>query len=148
MKTTAHVRLAIVTTSGGKISAIMDARDHHKIYMPFGAGGIKKTIEAHTTSDTLTISESDSVHTNRGATGTITFTLPASAAAGTIFTFAVQESQELRIDPGSAAIRDSSGQTADKYKHANTIGASIKLIADQNSNWVTIAKYGIWTEEA
>jgi len=147
MKTTAHLRLAVVTTSGGDITLITDARSHHNFCVPFSAGGIKQTIEAHTSDDTLTVSESGSVHTNLGATGTVKLTLPASAGAGTVLTFVVQAAQQLRVDPGSAAIRDDSGQTADKYKYANTIGACLTLIADSNSNWATIAKYGTWTQE-
>ena len=64
-----------------------------------------------------------------------------------MFDFAVQASQELRVDPGAAAIRDDSGHTADKYKSANAIGECLKLIADANGDWVTIAKNGSWTEE-
>jgi len=148
MATTPHIRLAIVTTSDGDIVSITDCRVGHNIVMPYGAGGVRKTIEAHTSDDTLTVAESESVHTNLGATGTVTLTLPASAPAGTIFGFAVQANQQLRIDPGTAAIRDDSGQTADKYKSANAIGACITLVADSNGDWATIAKNGTWTEEA
>jgi hypothetical protein len=115
--------------------------------MPDGAGGVKKTIEAHTGNDTLTAAESGSVHTNLGATGIVTLALPASALAGTVFTFAVQAAQQLRIEPGAATIRDDSGQTAGKYKVADAIGESLTLIADSNGNWVTLAKNGTWTEE-
>jgi len=116
--------------------------------MPYGAGGVKKTIEAHTSDDTLTAAESGSVHSNLGATGTITLTLPASPPEGTVFTFAVQAAQELHIDPGTATIRDNSGQTADKYKVADAIGECLSLVADSNGDWATIAKDGTWTEEA
>jgi len=148
MAATPHIRLAIVSTSSGDIDSLTDCRSGHNIAMPYGAGGVKKTIEAHTSDDTLTASESGGVHTNLGATGTVTLTLPASAPAGTIFTFAVQAAQQLRVDPGSAAIRDDSGQTADKYKSADAIGACLKLAADVNGNWATMAKNGTWTEEA
>jgi len=148
MQDVPHVRLAVVTTSSSDITSITDARNYHNFSVPFNAGGIKKTIEAHTADDTLTVSESGSVHSNLGATGTVKLTLPASASSGTVFTFAVQAAQQLRIDPGTAAIRDDSGQTADKYKYANTIGACITLVADSNGNWATIAKYGTWTQEA
>ncbi len=147
MRNAAHVRLAVVTTSGGDITSITDVRSHHNFYVPFSAGGIRQTIEAHTSDDTLTISESGSVHSNLGATGAVKLTLPASPLGGTVFTFAVQAAQQLRVDPGSAAIRDDSGQTADKYKYANSIGACLTLIADSNGNWATIAKYGTWTQE-
>jgi hypothetical protein len=147
MATTPHIRLAQVCTSEGDIESITDCRVGHNFVMPDGAGGVKKTIEAHTGNDTLTAAESGSVHTNLGAAGTITLTLPASAPAGTVFTFAVQAAQQLRIEPEAATIRDDSGQTAGKYKVADAIGESLTLTADSNGNWVTIAKNGTWTEE-
>jgi len=148
MAATPHIRLAQVSTSGGDIDSITDCRTGHNITIPYASGGIKKTIEAHTEDDTLTATESGSVHTNLGASTTVTLTLPASAPTGTVFSFAVQAAQQLRIDPGTAAIRDDSGQTADKYKSANTIGASLTVISDSAGNWVTIAKNGTWSEEA
>jgi hypothetical protein len=147
MATTPHIRLAVVTTSGGYIESITDSRAGHNVVMPYGAGGVEKMTEVHTADDTLTSAESGSVHTNLGATGTVTLTLPASAPQGTVFTFAVQTAQELRVDPGTATIRDDSGQTADKYKSADAIGECLTLIADSNGDWVTIAKNGTWTEE-
>jgi len=148
MITIPHIRLAIVTTSNGDISSIVDCRSGHNFAIPYGSGGIKRTIEAHTSDDTLTIAESGSVHTNFGATGTVTLTLPASASAGVEFSFAVQANQELRVEPGAAAIRDSSGQTAGKYKSADAIGECLTVVADANGNWITVGKNGVWTEEA
>ena len=144
---TPHIRLAIVSTSSGDIDSITDCRSGHNIYLPYGSGGIKKIIEAHAGDDTLTEAESGSIHTNLGAAATVTFTLPASAPAGTVFYFAVQAAQELRIDPGSATIRDDSGQTTGKYKSADAIGESLCLAADANGDWITVAKNGAWTEE-
>jgi hypothetical protein len=148
MTTTPHVRLAIVSTSGGDIDLITDCRAGHNVVVPYGAGGVKKVVKEHTSDDTLTLAESGSVHSNLGAAGIVTLTLPASAPAGTVFSFAVQAAYELRIDPGAAVIRDDSGQTADKYKSASTVGASLSLIADSAGDWATISKNGTWTEEA
>ena len=108
----------------------------------------KLNIEAHTASDTLLENESGSVHTNLGATGAITFTLPSSATKGVNYRFAVQAAQELRIDPGTATIRDDVNQTASKYTTANAIGECIHIVADANGDWETISKYGTWTKEA
>jgi hypothetical protein len=109
---------------------------------------VRRSVEAHTVDDTLDASESGSVHSNLGATAPVTLTLPATAPEGTEFGFAVQAAQELRVDPGAAAIRDDTGQTADKYKAASAIGASLTLVADANGDWATVAKNGTWTEEA
>ena len=40
-----------------------------------------------------------------------------------------------------------SGQTADKYKWADAIGECLVLVADENGDWVTVAKNGVWSEE-
>ncbi len=148
MATTPHVRLAIVVTSGGDIVSVTDCRSGHNCIVPHGAGGVRETIEAHTSDDALASVESGSVHTNLGATGTVTMTLPVDPSQGTQFHFAVQAAQEMRIDPGSATIRDDSGQTPGKYKSAGTVGAALTLVADANGDWVTLAKNGTWTEEA
>lgn len=148
MSTAAHIRLAVVTTSGGEVTSIVDARDQHNISLPFGAGGVRRKIESHTTDASLSAAQSCSIHTNLGAAEVVTLTLPESAPAGCEFTFAVQAAQELRVDPGSATIRDDSGQTADKYKSADATGACLTLAADANGDWVTLAKNGTWTEEA
>ena len=147
MSATPHIRLATVSTSGGDIESITDCRTGHNFAMPYGAGGVKKTIEAHTSDDTLTSAESGSVHSNLGATGTVTLTLPTTAPVGTVFTFAVQAAYELRVEPDTATIRDDSGQTAGKYKSADAIGECLSLVADSNGDWATIAKNGTWTEE-
>ncbi len=148
MQTTKHVRLAVITTSGGDITSIVDARDHHSTAVPGAGSGGSAVIEAHTADDTLTEAESGSIHTNRGATGIVRLTLPASASQGTQFTFCVQEAQQMRVDPGTAAIRDTSGQTPDKYKWADAIGECIMLVADSNGDWVVTSKSGIWSEGA
>ncbi len=148
MATTPHIRLAVVSTSNADITSITDSRVGHNFVVPYEAGGVKKKIEAHTSDDTLSAAESGSVHSNLGATGPVALTLPVSAPEGTVFTFAVQAGQELRVDPGAATIRDDSGQTADKYKAADAVGESLAVVADSNGDWVTIAKNGTWTEEA
>jgi len=148
MATTPHVRLALVTTSGGDIVSIADCRAGHNIVVPHGAGGVRRTIEAHAANDALEATESGSVHTNLGATETVTLTLPDSAPQGTEFTLAVQTACELRIEPGAAAIRDSSGQDAGKYKAASTIGAVLTVVADSNGDWAVIGKTGTWTQES
>lgn len=147
MAATPHVRLAIISTSGGDITSIVDCRTGHNMAVPYAAGGIRTFLEAHTADDVLTEAESGSVHTNLRAGETVMLTLPPSATPGTVFTFAVQAAQQFRVDPGAAAIRDDSGQTAGKYKSAGTIGASLTLIADGDGNWATIAKNGTWTQE-
>jgi hypothetical protein len=147
MATAPHVRLAIVSTSGGDIASIVDCRTGHNVIVPYAAGGIRKSLSAHTANDVLAPAESGSVHTNLGAATAVTLTLPSAAVPGTVFTFAVQSAHELRVAPGAAAIRDDSGQTAGKHKSAAGIGSSLTLAADANGDWATLAKNGTWTQE-
>ena len=147
MSAARHLRLAVVTTSGGEIVSIVDARDHHVMTVPSAGGSGASVIEAHTSDDTLTEAESGSIHTNLGATGIVAFTLPVAASAGTSFTFCLQESQQLRVDPGAATIFDSNGQTAGKYKWADYTGECITIVADSNGDWLVTSKVGLWTEE-
>ena len=148
MSENAHIRLAVVKTAAGDIESIEDARRGHNFVVPYGAGGVKGTIESHTSDDVLEQLESGSVHTNLGATGTVTLTLPSSASAGTQFVFSVQAGQELRVEPGSAAILDDSGQGSGKYKSADAVGSCLGLVSDSDGNWITVSKNGTWTEEA
>jgi hypothetical protein len=148
MATTPHVRLALVSTSGGDIISIADCRGGHNVVVPHAAGGLRRLVEAHLAGDALAPAESGSVHTNLGATETVTLTLPDAAPAGTEFTFAVQAACELRIEPGDAAIRDSSGQTAGKYKAASAIGAALTVVADSSGDWAVAARAGTWIEES
>lgn len=106
--------------------------------------------EAHTAADTLTKEESGSVHTNLGAAGAVTLTLPQDAAAGCHFKFGVMASQELRIDPGAAGAIYINGakQADDKYIWADDEGESIELVADGNGDWVALFAVGVWGIEA
>ncbi len=141
---TEHLKLAeVVVNSSGTITSITDLRG--KWALAYNSERIY--LEAKTSNYSVAAADCGKVFTNLGATGAITLTLPASPAAGDNYTFAVQAAQELRVDPGTATIRDDSGQTADKYKACSTIGACLKLVADSNGDWVTIAKNGTWTEE-
>lgn len=141
---TKHVRLAVVSTSGGEITSIVDYRDQHSIAVPQKNNVV---FEAHTISSQLAHGESGSVHTNLGATGNVTISMPTFVAAGTKYTFAVQAAQEFRIDPVSGAIIDECGVTASKYKHCSTVGACLTVVSDGTGNWITISKSGTWQEE-
>jgi len=143
-----HVRLAVVQTSGGDIVSITDSRSGHNIVVPWGAGGVRRVLQSHTADAVLSENESGSIHTNAGASGTVRLTLPSSPSVGTYFTFAVQAAQILQVDPGSAAIRDDSGQAVGKAKYCSTIGACLTVAADVSGDWVTVSKSGVWQEEA
>ncbi len=142
-----HIRLAIVTTSAGQVESILDCRGQHLFSIPPSAGITAKTIENHQQDASLQMYESGSIHTNRTASQNVTLSLPAEPQPGIELTFAVQASYELRIDPGAAAIRDSSGNEPGKYKSSAQLGAALTVTADQQGDWIVTAKTGTWTQQ-
>ena len=118
----------------------------YRTIQPIGAPTI---IEHHTASDTLLKEESNSCHTNLGAAGAVTLTLPQDAFTGCSFSFVVMAAQELRIDPGAAGAVYINGakQTDDKYITANDEAESVELIADGNGDWVSLFGVGTWGVE-
>lgn len=107
-------------------------------------------IEHHTASDTLTAGESGSTHTNLGAAGAITFTLPQDAGAGCVFKFCVMAAQELRVDPGAAGAIYINGakQTDDKYISADDEAEHVTLTCDGNGDWIAGPYNGTFTVES
>lgn len=107
--------------------------------------------EAHTADDTLTAAESGSTHSNTGAAGTITITLPA-ATVGLEFSFYVGAAQQLRIDPnGSETISlPSTGVAgaAGKYLVADAVGETVRLLCPKAGTWAVMGFTGTWTAEA
>lgn len=113
--------------------------------------GIKKTVEIHTTGDTLTVAESGSLHNTAGALGAVTFVLPA-AVPGLEYFFHVGAAQELRIDPDgteTVALPSSGVQgAAGKYLTANAIGESVHIVCSVSGTWTVFGFTGTWTAEA
>ncbi|OHB67545.1 MAG: hypothetical protein A2Y77_12595 [Planctomycetes bacterium RBG_13_62_9] len=144
-----HIRLAVASTSGADILSITDCRIGHNFLVPHASGAVCRSMEAHITDDTLMAGESGSVHTNLGATGAVVLALPIMPPAGTEFTFAVQTPYALGVDPGpNAIIRDDTGQPMARHRWASTVGACLTLVADSYGDWVPVAKYGTWGQEA
>lgn len=107
----------------------------------------KRTVEHHSADDTLQIGEWGSVHSNLGAGGTITLTLPQNAQSGHWFKFVVMTAEVLRIDPSAAGAIYVGGdkQTDDNYIWADDEGESILLVADGNGDWAGLFATGVWT---
>ncbi|MCK4659166.1 MAG: hypothetical protein KAV82_06550 [Phycisphaerae bacterium] len=98
-------------------------------------------LEHHAANFTLTAAHSGTVHTNLGASGTITATLPAAPPTGTEFKFVCMADQALRMEPGaSGGIYIKGAKQADnKYVSVTDIGDFVHLIADGNGDWVAVA---------
>jgi hypothetical protein len=109
-----------------------------------------RLVEHHTAGDTLTAQESGTIHTNKGAAGTITIVLPP-ATVGLQFFFACGAAQELRIDPsGTEKISlPSTGVpgAAGKYLVADAIGETVHLMCCEAGIWHVMGFTGTWTAE-
>ena len=147
MDTTVHVRLAIVKTSGGDIESIVDCRGGFNFVIPHISEGDRKFVQEYGSDIGLDAVQSGSVISNNDAASTITLTLPSDADEGVIYYFVVLKNHELRIEPGAAAILDSCGQTAGKYKYSNVVGSTLTVVSAPGGNWITISRSGTWSEE-
>lgn len=108
------------------------------------------SVAAHTASFTLTANDNGSGHTNTGATGTITCSLPV-ATVGLFFKFSVGAAFELRLDPSGtetiSLLSDGVPGAAGKYLTANAIGETVILECFVAGNWTTQGN-GTWTAES
>lgn len=104
----------------------------------------------HTASATLTRAQRNSIHTNLGAAGAITLTLPQDAVKGDKFQFNAMAAQELRVDPGAAGAVYISGakQTDDKYVSFDDEAEQLTLTADGNGDWIAGPSNGTFSVEA
>jgi len=108
------------------------------------------TENAHTSNYNLSEGESGTLHTNRGASGTITISLPEGASMGVYYHFFVAAAQNLRVDPGASAILNMNTDDQDilSYKTvANAVGESILFVSNGFNEWYPIQRYGIWITE-
>jgi len=108
-------------------------------------------VSAHTANFTLTANDSGTMHTNAGAAGTITASLP-SATVGLHFWFLVKAAQELRLDPsGTQTIGlPSSGaqQAAGKYLSADAVGEWVRIVCAVAGTWDVLGYAGTWSIES
>jgi hypothetical protein len=108
-------------------------------------------VEAKTANYTVVAgTDNGKTFTNEGASGAITFALPA-ATVGQRYRFVAKAAQELRIDPnGSETIALDTGvqQAAGKYLTFNAIGERISVECVKAGEWDTCDPVGTITAEA
>jgi len=108
-----------------------------------------RRVSHKTANYTVLDSESGTTFTNLGASGTITFTLPA-AVVGLHYIFMVRATQQLRVDPNGSETLESTATpavagTAGQYINADAIGESIQIICLEAGKWAVINFKGTWT---
>jgi hypothetical protein len=108
-------------------------------------------VEAKTANYTVVAgTDNGKYFTNEGASGAITFALPA-ATVGQRYDFVVMAAQELRIDPnGTETISLPTGvqQAAGKYIGADAPGEYIQLVCVKAGQWNAVGGVGTWTAES
>lgn len=103
-------------------------------------GGIRKIVPK-TASYTIKLNQPDrsgTLFTNRGAAGTITFTLPAAAPAlsGVFFDFMTIVAQIITVaTPVADTLISDNDATADSLSTTARIGVTLRLVCDGTS-WV------------
>lgn len=135
------IALEAATADGDVISFVYVDRDH----------GPEAT--AVTSDKTVTTAESGMTFTTVGATGTVTFTLPAATtAAKQKYRFRVGAAQELRLDPDGTetiALPSTGVQgAAGKYLTANADGETVDIECTKDGQWSVFGYTGTWTAEA
>jgi len=104
--------------------------------------------EHHTASATLAAAENGTLHTNKGAIGTIALTLPA-AVVGMQFYFAVLAAQILQIEPAAGEVISlpSNGipEAADDYIAADALRETVHLMCVETGAWAVMGYTGTWT---
>jgi hypothetical protein len=107
-------------------------------------------VEHHTADDTLTAAENGTLHTNKGAAGTIVLTLPA-AVEGLHFYFAVLAAQQLRINPAGSEVISlpSNGvpEGAGEYIVADALRETVHVMCVETGAWAVMGYTGTWTGE-
>lgn len=140
----------VVASKAVAVDSNKDIASFRNVTLTGNLVGAKKVVEAHTSGDTLAATESNSIHTNEGASGAITIVLPA-AVAGLEFTFCVMANQELRIDPNSTetiGLPSTGAQgAAGKYLSADAIGEWVRLTCVKAGQWFATGYAGTWTAE-
>ena len=107
--------------------------------------GTWKDVVAKTANYTVTTDDTDTLFTNRGATGAVTFTLPATARKGLRFGFFVVADQNVIVAAGTAdtmvCFNDPTADSIAFSTSSEKVGAFIEIIGD-GTGWLTLVHLG------
>ncbi len=111
--------------------------------------GTWKDVVAKTANYTVTNADADTLFTNRGAAGAVTFTLPANARKGLRFGFFVVADQNVIVASGTAdtmvVFNDAAADSIAFSTASEKIGAMIEVIGD-GTGWLTLVHLGAETQ--
>lgn len=106
------------------------------------------TVQAKTADYTVTVADNGKLFTNAGASGAVTFALPA-ATVGLRYQFYVAAAQQLRIDPNGTetiGLPPTTGaqQSAGAYIWADAVGEQVEIFCAVTGTW-GVRGHGTWT---
>lgn len=111
--------------------------------------GTWKDVVAKTANYTVTTADCDTLFTNRGASGAVTFTLPATASKGLRFGFFVVANQDVTVTAGTAdtmvCFNDAAADSIAFSTSSEKIGAMVEIIGD-GTGWLTLVHLGAETQ--
>ena len=111
-------------------------------------GRAPRTVEVKTAAYTVVANtDNGKTFTNEGASGAVTFSLPA-ATVGQWYRFVAKAAQEIRLDPnGTETIALDTGvqQAAGAYITFNAIGERITIECVKAGEWESRYYTGTWT---
>ena len=107
-------------------------------------GHMNRVFEVTATTRTVNTGETGSTFSNLGATATQTYSLPDNAKKGVYYTFVVQASYAMRLEPGAsnAFYFNGAKQSDDKYLELTGLGTTVTVQADSAHDWIVIAPLG------
>ena len=104
----------------------------------------RMNVRERTDDKTIDLKETGGLFTNKGATSTVTYTLPLNARGrdGAFYRFKVEASYALRIDPSDSLgfIMHGAAQADGKYLESSYIGDEIVVASNSDGNWVVFTE--------
>ena len=111
----------------------------------------RKNVLTKTAAYTLTRLDSGSLVTNRGASGSVTITLPQYPEVGDTYQFVVGTAQVLAISHANTSHKFIIGgavQAADKDISADDEAESVQVTYIGSNEWLCSHTVGTWTDES
>lgn len=108
------------------------------------------TVTAKTTNYTVLNSDLNTLFTNTGAAGVVTFSLPTTAVVGTRIGFAVTAAQTVNITAPSNGILTNNAAlsavgTTLSWSGTSSLYSSVELTALTTATWLITQRVGAWT---
>jgi len=121
-------------------------------WAPQEVAGTAEDVVTKTQADSpvaLTAADHGKTFTNKGATDTVEFDLPAAPAEGICLRFVALAAQAIRLDPGASdgIYINGAKQTDGLYVDFDAVNEYLEIVANEDGDWIPVAKSGTFTVE-